>query len=95
MQKIYNNTDSLIELVNNILDISKIEAGRFEIIKKEIPIIDTIGKCVDNFRTLYAEKGIALVLTNNTTLSTLYTDESKYTLICNNILSNAYKFTPS
>lgn len=95
MQKIYDNTDSLIELVNNILDISKIEAGRFEIIKKEIPILDTIGKCVDNFRTLYSEKGIALVLTNQATLSTLYTDESKYTLICNNILSNAYKFTPA
>jgi two-component system, chemotaxis family, sensor kinase CheA len=95
MEKIYNSTESLIDLVNNILDISKIEAGRFEIIKSETDIQKTIQLCIDNFRTLYKEKGIDLVLTNNSTITTIITDASKYTLICNNLLSNAYKFTES
>lgn len=95
MQKIYDNTESLIELVNNILDISKIEAGRFEIIRNNFRISESIKKCIDNFETLYTEKGISLILTNTYTEDIIYTDESKFILICNNLLSNAYKFTNS
>jgi two-component system cell cycle sensor histidine kinase PleC len=56
MQKIYNNTEALIELVNNILDISKIEAGRFEIVKKPVIINETISRICENFENLYREK---------------------------------------
>ena len=93
MQKIFDNTESLIELVNNILDISKIEAGRFEILWQEVNIKDVIQKCVENFENLYREKGITLILTDVSEIDTITTDRSKFILICNNILSNAYKFT--
>lgn len=93
MQKIFNNTESLIELVNNILDISKIEAGRFEILWEEVNIKDIIEKCVENFENLYREKGIALILTDSSKIDTITTDQSKFILVCNNLLSNAYKFT--
>ena len=93
MQKIFDNTESLIELVNNILDISKIEAGRFEILWEEVNIKDVIQNCVENFEILYRDKGITLILTNECTLDTIVTDRSKFILICNNLLSNAYKFT--
>lgn len=93
MQKIYDNTESLIELVNNILDISKIEAGRFELLYEEVNIRELIQLSVENFETLYREKWIALILTNECQINTIRTDKSKFILICNNLLSNAYKFT--
>lgn len=95
MEKIFNSSESLIQLVNNILDISKIEAWRFEIIKSDIDIVWVVSKCIDNFKTLYEDKWITLVLTNKTNFHTINTDESKVILLCNNLLSNAYKFTSS
>ena len=56
-------------------------------------ISETLEKCIDNFSTLYEQKGIVLQLTNNCEKNIILTDESKFVLICTNLLSNAYKFT--
>jgi signal transduction histidine kinase len=93
MQKIYDSTESLIDLVNNILDISKIEAGRFEIVFTDVDIGVVVAKCRENFSTLYKEKNIELTLSDTSEKRILSTDASKLALICNNLLSNAYKFT--
>ena len=93
MKKIYGSTIQLIDLVNNILDISKIEAWRLEVEYKDISIASVLNGRIDNFSTLYKEKGIALTLTNKCTIDTMSTDESKFIILCNNLLTNAYKFT--
>ena len=56
-------------------------------------ISETLQKCIDNFSTLYGQKGITLTLTNDCKKNIILTDESKFILICTNLLSNAYKFT--
>lgn len=94
MKKIYESTSSLIDLVNNILDISKIEAGRMEITLSDIHPDDVIKKCMDDFQSIYQEKNITLRLTNLLRSDIiLHTDEGKLRLILTNLLSNAYKFT--
>lgn len=93
MQKIYDSTESLIELVNNILDISKIEAGKFEILLAEANIRELIRRVFENFETIYREKWIELTLSDTSGIEMLTTDASKFSLICTNLLSNAYKFT--
>lgn len=95
MNKIYDNTESLIELVNNILDISKIEAWRMEKIVKKVDPHALLKKCVDNFTNMYEEKKIGLYLTDEVRVNIMETDESKVYLVLTNLLSNAYKFTPA
>jgi signal transduction histidine kinase len=94
MKKIFQSTESLIELVNNILDISKIEAGRIEIILADVNVHSAITKCVDDFQDMFAEKKVALLLTDSIDFDIIKTDESKFRLVLSNLLSNAYKFTP-
>lgn len=95
MSQIYTSTEDLISFVNNILDISKLEAGRMTFAMESIDPHIHIQKIYDNFSTLYAEKSITLVLTDHSKRATMSTDPTKLTLILNNLLSNAYKFTTS
>ncbi len=94
MTQIYTSTEELISFVNNILDISKLEAGRMVFTYEYIDHHEHIKNIINNFTSLYLEKNIPLILTDNSKIDTLYTDKSKLTLIMNNLLSNAYKFTP-
>lgn len=94
MTQIYTSTEELISFVNNILDISKLEAGRMVFTYEHIDHHEHIKNIINNFTSLYLEKNIPLILTDNSKTDTLYTDKSKLTLILNNLLSNAYKFTP-
>ena len=93
MKKIYDNTESLINMVNNILDIAKIEAWRMEVNLTEINIKSTIEKSINDFESMFHEKNIGLSLTDTLSLSTISTDEDKFHVIMNNLLSNACKFT--
>lgn len=93
MKKIYDSTDSLINMVNNILDISKIEAGRMEILIWRVDIQNIIKQCVSDFEAMYEEKNIWLFLTDISSTHIISTDEEKFRLIMTNLLSNACKFT--
>jgi K+-sensing histidine kinase KdpD len=66
MTQIFDNTENLIKFVNNILDISKLEAGRMAFTYKTFSHKNTIGSLLENFMTLYAQKSISLTLTDET-----------------------------
>jgi signal transduction histidine kinase len=91
--KIYDNTESLIGMVNNILDISKIEAGRMDIHLTDVDVHETMKSTMERFESLCQEKNIRLVFTDTASINTIQTDKDKACLIMNNLLSNAYKFT--
>ncbi len=93
MKKIYDSTESLISMVNNILDISKIEAWRMRLNISSVNIHELIGKCINDFESMYTEKGIVLNLEDISSLEMIDTDDEKFRLIMNNLLSNACKFT--
>lgn len=95
MKKIYDNTESLIEFVNNLLDISKIEAGKMDIKFESIDPVSVIKDCIDDFSDIYHEKNIGIHLTDESSQDIIKTDKSKLYLILSNLLSNAYKFTSS
>jgi signal transduction histidine kinase len=84
----------LLSLINDILDLSKIEAGRMELALTSFDV----GMALDNALTLIRERanrhGIALELTVEDGLSTIVADERKFRQIMLNLLSNAVKFTP-
>ena len=84
----------LLSLINDILDLAKIEAGRMEL---ELGAFD-LSLALDNALTLVRERatrhGIGLVLAVDGQLGTLVGDERKIKQILLNLLSNALKFTP-
>jgi signal transduction histidine kinase len=94
LQDIFSSGRHLLSLINDILDLSKIEAGRMEL---ELTAFD-LPTALANALTLIQERasrhGIALDLTVDKVLGDFVGDERKIKQILLNLLSNAVKFTP-
>ena len=94
LEKIYNAGMTLLSTVNDILDISKIEAGKFELIPVEYDIPSLINDAVTQSILHKGEKPIQFSLDINEDLPThLFGDELRVKQILNNLLSNAFKYT--
>ena len=94
LEKIYNAGLTLLSTVNDILDISKIEAGKFELALAEYDIPSMINDAITQSILHIGEKPLRFTLNIDETLPTaLYGDELRIRQIFNNLLSNAFKFT--
>jgi signal transduction histidine kinase/FixJ family two-component response regulator len=90
------SADHLSGLIDGILDISKIEAGRLYLSRDEVRIGEFLDQLVGMFRLQAAAKGIEFAFRRAPTLpSVVYTDEKRLRQILINLLSNAIKFTHS
>lgn len=90
----------LLQLINDILDLSKIEAGRQDLHLREVTIVDLLNELNDLFKPVADDKGLVLVLVlecqpsaPETLPVTLFTDADKLAQILRNFVSNAIKFT--
>ena len=87
-------SDNLLEIVNGILDISKIEAGKLEIVNTEYDVNKVIKELVSLTKGRLGDKPIELITKFDETIpSVLYGDASRLKQICVNILTNAVKYT--
>ena len=94
LEKIYNAGMTLLSTVNDILDISKIEAGRLELHSAEYDIPSLLNDAITQSILHIDEKPIEFRLNIDKNLPTrLYGDELRVKQICNNLLSNAFKYT--
>ena len=91
---IYSAGSDLLGLINDILDLSKIEAGRMEV-RNEAWSLDALVEYITaTFQPLAAEKGLTLdVVVAPGTPATITTDEQRLHQVLRNLLSNAIKFT--
>jgi signal transduction histidine kinase len=92
-EAVKRNSDQLKGIINNILEISRIEAGKFELVITEINPIDKIQKIVQNLKPLAERKGVSLVHKSEKEFTNMETDEQRFEEIFNNLISNAVKFT--
>ncbi|MBS2538793.1 HAMP domain-containing protein [Catenulispora sp. NF23] len=93
-QTIHSAGSDLLELINDILDLSKIEAGRMEVQNESWPIADLVEGLAATFRPLAAEKGLRLRVDVATGVpATVTADSQRVQQILRNLLSNAVKFT--
>jgi signal transduction histidine kinase len=83
----------LLSLINDILDLSKIEAGRYELFESDVNLTDFLQNSVDLASVQAAKKGLWLDLTIQDGLPNLFCDERTLMQIVNNLLSNAMKFS--
>ncbi len=88
------SADHLSGLIDGILDISKIEAGRLYLSRDEVRLSDFLDQLVGMFRLQAAAKGIDFIFKRPTVLPVVvYADEKRLRQILINLLSNAIKFT--
>lgn len=84
----------LLSLINDILDLSKAEAGKMELEESTIDVGRNLGRCVQFVRQMAQRAGVVVQSDFSEDLPLLYVDELKFRQIMLNLLSNAIKFTP-
>ncbi len=89
------NADRLLRLINQLLDLSKLEAGEMELQARETEIVALLKGITMSFESLAQRKGISLQFSSNQDNILLWIDSHKLEDILNNLLSNAFKHTPS
>lgn len=87
--------EQLLQLINDILDLSRIEAGKVRIEKFWIDPQKVTQEAIKTVEPLARKKGLALHYVPPPSLPQLFTDEARVRQILLNLLSNAVKFTPS
>jgi len=92
---IHNSGQHLLNLINEILDLSRIEAGRYELSEEPVSLTHVVEDC-HHLLTLRAKnRGITVHEVFEPDLPRLWADERALRQVCLNFLSNAIKFTPS
>lgn len=84
----------LLEMINDILDLAKIDAGKMEVKPSEFQIDALVRTHADIVRGLAEEKNIDLTVKTVPNVPNVYLDQTKVQQILTNLLSNAIKFTP-
>jgi two-component system, NarL family, sensor histidine kinase BarA len=91
---IKSSGQQLLTLINDILDLAKIEAGKMEVRPGQFSVTELCDGLLPNFRLPAEKKHIDLRFQYEPALPVLKQDEGKIRQILNNLLSNAIKFTP-
>jgi HAMP domain-containing protein/signal transduction histidine kinase len=93
-ETIHGAGSDLLQLINDILDLSKVEAGKMDVSPTRIALVQLVDYVEATFRPLTAEKGLDFAVRVSPELPvTLHTDEQRLLQVLRNLLSNAVKFT--
>ena len=91
---IHNSGVHLLNLINEILDLSRIEAGRYELNEEAVSLNRVVEDCHHLLKLRAGNRGITIHEMFEPDLPKLWADERAVRQICLNLLSNAIKFTP-
>ncbi|HEV2904492.1 MAG TPA: response regulator, partial [Pyrinomonadaceae bacterium] len=92
-ETIHSSGSDLLSLINDILDLSKIESGMMGIEVSDVSIHDVTDQLERSFHQLAQDKNIGFFIERGDELETIATDEKRLQQILMNLLSNAFKFT--
>jgi len=90
---VHKESEHLGSLVDDLLDMSRLESSRFSIQKKHLSITNTIHESAESMRSLASEKGLVIIEDIPTTLPEVKGDEERLRQVMLNLLSNAIKFS--
>ena len=93
IRSVHNSGTHLLQLINGILDFSRIEAGKLEMMSEELDIHELIDECIESSMPLARGKQLKLEKNVPLELPRLVADRTKVKQILLNLLSNAIKFT--
>jgi two-component system, cell cycle sensor histidine kinase PleC len=92
---IHTAGEHLLALINSLLDLSKIEAGRFALDEEQVPLAEAVEEAAVLLSPLAAGKGVALGWQVPAEIAAVVADRQAFNRILVNLISNAVKFTPS
>ncbi len=91
---IHSSGVHLLGLINEILDLSRIEAGRYELHEEAVSLVGVVSECCHLLQMRARNRGLTLHEVYESDMPKLWADERAVRQICLNFLSNAIKFTP-
>jgi signal transduction histidine kinase len=94
LTRIKSNTDRLARLINELLDLSRIEAGRIDLRPTFLSLVPLTKEAAESLRPMATEKLVSLEVASADTGVTAWADRDKVTQVLMNIIGNAIKFTP-
>ncbi len=93
LQTILRNARNLLDLINDLLDISRIEMGKMILTRHNVNLNRVVETALKSMEPMARQKGLWLQLVVDETLPSVQADEARLVQILNNLLSNAIKFT--
>ena len=93
-KNIHDSGQHLLNLINEILDLSRIEAGKYDLNEEPLRICDVADDCYRLLRLRVQAKGLEVVERYEKDLPQVWADQRAMRQICLNLMSNALKFTP-
>jgi signal transduction histidine kinase len=94
LEIIRGESERLARLINDILDLTKIETGKLQWHMRQISLEEVVRHSVASIEPLAHEKGVSITVTVERNLPLLYGDSDRLIQVAVNILSNSVKFTP-
>ncbi|HCC46854.1 MAG TPA: hypothetical protein DEQ38_01860 [Elusimicrobia bacterium] len=96
VRNVKDSSDRLFKLLENILDISRMEAGQLKLDLQKVNAAEFLSSSAESFRAIFEEKGVALAVeTAGAEKLEFAADSSLLRRVVENLLSNAWKFTPA
>ncbi|HEX2171640.1 MAG TPA: response regulator, partial [Dehalococcoidia bacterium] len=95
LQIVRSNSDRLVALINDLLDISRIEQGRVELHRAPLDLSAVLDQAVTTLRMAIAEKDQQLTIELPADLPPVDADPDRLTQVLTNLISNAHKYTPA
>jgi len=95
VRSVHNSSRHLLELINGILDFSRIEAGKFEMRAERVDFHDLVDECIESSLPLVRDKRIKIEQDVPLELPEIHCDRTRIKQVLLNLLSNAIKFTAS
>ena len=89
------NARRLLRLINQLLDLSKLDSGKMELLPEKIDIVEMLQYITSSFETISKSKKLSFKLITSNNKIIIEADPEKIEKILYNLYSNAYKFTPS
>jgi signal transduction histidine kinase len=93
VKSVHNSSRHLLELINGILDFSRIEAGKFEMKPEKVTLPDLVEECIESSLPLVRDKRLKVERDIPIELPEVYADRTRVKQVLLNLLSNAIKFT--
>ncbi|HXD95601.1 MAG TPA: ATP-binding protein [Candidatus Acidoferrum sp.] len=95
VRSVHNSSRHLLELINSILDFSRIEAGKFEMRPETLDLHDVVEECIESSMPLVRDKRVKIEKDVPVELPAVHADRMRIKQVLLNLLSNAIKFTHS
>ncbi len=93
LSHVIDNGNSLLSIISDIMDISRIESGQIELRKTPVSVKEFLSRLIERSKILLGEKKLEFRIDTNSEDCTITTDQERLNQVFNNLISNAVKFT--